>query len=49
MMCCWENVDLFSYRLGYNHGHECRPITRADVDKVKARKNSPFVLELAKL
>ncbi|EMD41438.1 hypothetical protein CERSUDRAFT_110014 [Gelatoporia subvermispora B] len=36
-------------RLGYNHAHECKPITMADVDKVKSRKNSPFVLQLAKL
>ncbi|KAM5531502.1 hypothetical protein V8D89_014827 [Ganoderma adspersum] len=36
-------------RLGYNHGHECRPITRQDVDKVKAQKNSPYILQLAKL
>ena len=37
------------HRLGYNHAHECRPITRADVDKVKARKSSPLMLQLAKL
>ncbi len=36
-------------RLGYNHGHEYRPITRQDVDKVKAQKNSPYILQLAKL
>ncbi|KAI0358963.1 thiolase-like protein [Trametes cingulata] len=36
-------------RLGYNHAHECRPITRADVDKVKSRKNSPYLLQRAKL
>ncbi|KAI0762598.1 thiolase-like protein [Fomes fomentarius] len=36
-------------RLGYNHAHECRPITRADVDKVKATKHSPYILGLAKL
>ncbi|KAH9846608.1 thiolase-like protein [Lenzites betulinus] len=36
-------------RLGYNHAYECRPVTRADVDKVKARKNSPYILERAKL
>ncbi|KAI0771012.1 thiolase-like protein [Trametes elegans] len=36
-------------RVGYNHAHECRPITRADVDKVKSRKNSPYILERAKL
>ncbi|TBU64639.1 thiolase-like protein [Dichomitus squalens] len=36
-------------RLGYNHGHEYRPITREDVDKVKAQKNSPYILQRAKL
>lgn len=39
----------FYDRLGYNHGHEYRPITRQDVDKVKAQKNSPYILQLAKL
>ena len=41
--------DAHAYRLGYNHAHECRPITRADVDKVKAKKSSPYVLGLARL
>ncbi|KAJ7158851.1 sterol carrier protein 2 [Mycena filopes] len=36
-------------RVGYNHAHECRPITMADVDKVKSKKNSPFLLQHAKL
>ncbi|KAJ7475765.1 sterol carrier protein 2 [Mycena latifolia] len=36
-------------RLGYNHAHECRPVTMADVDKVKSKKNSPFLLQHAKL
>ncbi|KAJ3557829.1 hypothetical protein NM688_g1260 [Phlebia brevispora] len=36
-------------RVGYNHAHECRPVTMADVDKVKSRKNSPYVLKLARL
>ncbi|KAH7884025.1 thiolase-like protein [Phlebopus sp. FC_14] len=36
-------------RLGYNHGHECRPVTRADVEKVKSRQSSRYVLERAKL
>lgn len=36
-------------RLGYNHAHECRPVSMADVDKVKSRKNSPYVLRLARL
>ncbi|KAF8439803.1 thiolase-like protein [Boletus edulis BED1] len=38
-------------RLGYNHATECRPITMADLDKVKAKKSSKYVLQagLAKL
>ncbi|KAJ7494647.1 sterol carrier protein 2 [Mycena galericulata] len=36
-------------RIGYNHAHECRPVTMADVDKVKSKKNSPFLLRHAKL
>ncbi|KAJ7637682.1 sterol carrier protein 2 [Mycena polygramma] len=36
-------------RLGYNHAHECRQITMADVDKVKSKKNSPYILQQAKL
>ncbi|KAG6377848.1 thiolase-like protein [Boletus reticuloceps] len=38
-------------RLGYNHATECRPITMADLDKVKAKKSSEYVLQagLAKL
>ncbi|KAI0051577.1 thiolase-like protein [Auriscalpium vulgare] len=36
-------------RLGYNHAHECQPVTRRDVDKVKAKASSEYVLELAKL
>ncbi|EIW86273.1 thiolase-like protein [Coniophora puteana RWD-64-598 SS2] len=36
-------------RLGYNHAHECRPITRADVDKVKSKQASEYVLQHAKL
>ena len=36
-------------RLGYNHACECRPVTRTDVDKVKAKKNSEWLLSLAKL
>ncbi|THH17189.1 hypothetical protein EW146_g3572 [Bondarzewia mesenterica] len=36
-------------RLGYNHAHECRPITRADLDKVKAKVTSEYVLAFAKL
>lgn len=30
-------------RMGYNHGAECRPVTQADVDKVKSVKaNSKY-------
>ncbi|KAF9526021.1 thiolase-like protein [Crepidotus variabilis] len=36
-------------RLGYNHAHECRPVTMRDVDKVKAKKASEYVLQHAKL
>ncbi|PPQ90269.1 hypothetical protein CVT25_013094 [Psilocybe cyanescens] len=36
-------------RLGYNHAHEHHPITMADVDKVKSKTASPYVLRHAKL
>lgn len=36
-------------RLGYNHAHECRSITMDDIEKVKSKKNSPFLLAQAKL
>ncbi|TFY70099.1 hypothetical protein EVJ58_g39 [Rhodofomes roseus] len=36
-------------RLGYNHAHECRPITKADVNKVKSVKFSPYIFERARL
>ncbi|TCD62938.1 hypothetical protein EIP91_006201 [Steccherinum ochraceum] len=36
-------------RVGYNHAHICRPVTMADVDKVKSKKNSPYILSLARL
>ncbi|KAI0344091.1 thiolase-like protein [Trametopsis cervina] len=36
-------------RLGYNHGHICRSVTMADVDRVKSKKNSPYVLAAARL
>lgn len=37
-------------RVGYNHAHECRPVTLADVDKVKSRKSaSAYVLQAARL
>jgi sterol carrier protein 2 len=48
----FHNISLtrdFVARLGYNHAHECKPITMADVDKVKSRKNSPYVLAAARL
>ena len=43
----WTRLGLS--RLGYNHAHELRPITRADVDKVKAKVYSEGLLQLAKL
>ncbi|KIM41726.1 hypothetical protein M413DRAFT_444971 [Hebeloma cylindrosporum] len=36
-------------RLGYNHAHECRPVTMNDVNKVKSKSASPYVLSYAKL
>jgi len=36
-------------RLGYNHAHELRPITRVDVDKVRSKLYSEGLLQLAKL
>jgi sterol carrier protein 2 len=42
------NVDGRT-RLGYNHAHECRTITIDDVNKVKSKHTSPFVLQHAKL
>ncbi|KAF8966905.1 sterol carrier protein 2 [Flammula alnicola] len=36
-------------RLGYNHAHECRPVTMEDINKVKSKKSSPYVLQYAKL
>ncbi|KAG8889505.1 hypothetical protein FRB98_003979 [Tulasnella sp. 332] len=37
-------------RLGYNHAHEARPVTKADVEKARAKTEySPFLLEQAKL
>jgi sterol carrier protein 2 len=36
-------------RLGYNHAHELRPITRVDVDKVRSKSYSEGLLQLAKL
>jgi sterol carrier protein 2 len=37
------------FRLGYNHAHECRPVTLNDVNKVKSKSASPYVLQYAKL
>ncbi|KAI0733954.1 thiolase-like protein [Fomitopsis betulina] len=36
-------------RLGYNHAHECRRVTKEDVDKVKSLKFSPYILGRARL
>ncbi|KAG6814401.1 hypothetical protein H0H92_007404 [Tricholoma furcatifolium] len=36
-------------RLGYNHAHECRPVTMNDVDKVKSVHSSKYILQQAKL
>ncbi|KAF9480292.1 thiolase-like protein [Pholiota conissans] len=36
-------------RLGYNHAHECRPITVEDINKVKSKDASQYVLHHAKL
>ncbi|KAM6497855.1 sterol carrier protein 2 [Amanita muscaria] len=36
-------------RVGYNHAHECRPIAMKDVDKVKSKSASSYVLQHAKL
>jgi sterol carrier protein 2 len=36
-------------RVGYNHACECKPITWADVDKVKSKKAVQYVLEHARL
>lgn len=39
-----------SFRLGYNHASELRPITKEDIDKVKSKKNSSqYILSFAKL
>jgi sterol carrier protein 2 len=40
---------LLIFRLGYNHAHECRPVTLDDVDKVKSKKSSSYILRFAKL
>ncbi|RDB29386.1 Non-specific lipid-transfer protein [Hypsizygus marmoreus] len=36
-------------RLGYNHAHECRPVTMEDVNKVKSKEWSKFILQRAML
>jgi len=35
-------------RLGYNHAHEVRPVTLAEVDKVKSKESSQYVLQRAR-
>ena len=41
--------NFVNIRLGYNHAHECRPVTMDDVNKVKSKSASPYVLQYAKL
>ncbi|KAG6885027.1 hypothetical protein C0993_006443 [Termitomyces sp. T159_Od127] len=36
-------------RVGYNHAHECRPVTMNDVNKVKSVHSNNYVLAAAKL
>ncbi|EPS99578.1 hypothetical protein FOMPIDRAFT_1124121 [Fomitopsis schrenkii] len=36
-------------RLGYNHAHECKRVTKEDVDKVKSLKFSPYIFQRARL
>ncbi|KZT42760.1 thiolase-like protein [Sistotremastrum suecicum HHB10207 ss-3] len=36
-------------RLGYNHAHVLKGITRADIDKVKSKQSSERLLEIARL
>jgi hypothetical protein len=43
------NASLGFSRLGYNHAHELRPITSADVDNVKSKAYSESLIWLAKL
>lgn len=46
----WSNqASLGLSRLGYNHAHELRLITRTDVDNVKSKGYSESLLQLAKL
>ncbi len=45
----WGADDLRGVRLGYNHAHICKPITMQDVDKVKSKNSSQYILQHAKL
>ncbi|KAI0072356.1 thiolase-like protein [Panus rudis PR-1116 ss-1] len=36
-------------RLGYNHAHECRRVSMADVEKAKSKYSSKYILERARL
>ncbi|KAK0198152.1 sterol carrier protein 2 [Armillaria mellea] len=36
-------------RLGYNHAHICKPITMQDVEKVRSKNSSEYILQHAKL
>ncbi|KAK0444940.1 sterol carrier protein 2 [Desarmillaria tabescens] len=36
-------------RLGYNHAHICKPVMMQDVEKVKSKTSSRYILEHAKL
>jgi sterol carrier protein 2 len=49
MMCADEFNGNGSNRLGYNHAYQCRPVTLADVDKVKSKKSSEYVIQAARL
>ena len=37
------------HRLGYNHAHEVRGITRQNIEQAKSKQTSAMVLEHAKL
>ena len=44
-----DDTSLLFDRLGYKHGWECKPVTLADLDKVKSKNSSRCVLQAAKL
>ena len=44
-----DRASSIRYRLGYNHGCECKPVTLADLDKVKSKNSSQYVLQAARL